>query len=425
MGLNDAAWERLFEKYSILDVIEREGKFIIQAAQIKEFREPRLMTKFDHRVNLPEIFTRNNLSILPVNRSEYMISSFAAYKDLETPAGEPERVRVPAHRQTLSPRFLVSETIALNCAHACGILNDFLEDEQLVATVNGRMGSGDFDFCIDTRRGEQTVSVRGAQIEIDAAYEGVNYLTLIEAKRDLADDFLVRQLYYPYRVWSSRVTKPVKLVFLVYSNGVFTLHEYRFEDPMRYNSLRLVKQKRYAISTGISERDLHTVVHNVHIEKEPSIAFPQANSMARIVNLMELLHERPMTGQQITDEYAFDARQTSYYTAAGRYLGLMERGTDEEGAACFRLSELGRGIMELGHKERQMALASAILRHGAFNETLKRRLHTGKMPDTEEIVAIMQDANLYKVESMSTYRRRSSTVSGWIHWILNLVDENE
>lgn len=49
MGLNDTAWESLFDKYHILTEIEQNGQFIISANQIKEFREPRLMTKFDHK----------------------------------------------------------------------------------------------------------------------------------------------------------------------------------------------------------------------------------------------------------------------------------------------------------------------------------------------------------------------------------------
>lgn len=75
MGLNDTAWERLFDKYHILDKIEHQGQFAISAAQIKEFREPRLMTKFDHKINLPEIFAENHLSILPVTRGDYVIST--------------------------------------------------------------------------------------------------------------------------------------------------------------------------------------------------------------------------------------------------------------------------------------------------------------------------------------------------------------
>ena len=80
MGLNDAAWEKLFDRYHIPDEIERNGQFIISAKQIKELREPRLMTKFDHRVNLPGIFAANGLSILPITRGDYVISSFDAWR---------------------------------------------------------------------------------------------------------------------------------------------------------------------------------------------------------------------------------------------------------------------------------------------------------------------------------------------------------
>ena len=61
MGRNDDAWEQLFEKYHILDKIRHDGQYIITADKIREFREPRLMTKFDHRVNLPAVFRENDL----------------------------------------------------------------------------------------------------------------------------------------------------------------------------------------------------------------------------------------------------------------------------------------------------------------------------------------------------------------------------
>lgn len=67
-GLNEEAWKKLFKKYDILQHIEDDGYFNISAIQIKEFREPRLMTKFDHSVNLPMLFLENNLSILPITR---------------------------------------------------------------------------------------------------------------------------------------------------------------------------------------------------------------------------------------------------------------------------------------------------------------------------------------------------------------------
>lgn len=189
MGLNDSAWQGLFHKYHILDAIAQEGQFIISANQIKAFREPRLMTKFDHKVNLPAIFADNNLAILPITRGDYIISSFSAYKEFEAPAADVQRISIPPHLQSLMPQFLVSEAIALNCANACGILNDFLEEEEIVSTVSGRMSSGSFHFNISTANGLKTVAVNNSQIEIDAAYEGIHYLSLFEAKRDLSDDF--------------------------------------------------------------------------------------------------------------------------------------------------------------------------------------------------------------------------------------------
>ena len=423
MGLNDTAWENLFDKYHILSEIERDGQFIISANQIKEFREPRLMTKFDHKVNLPAIFAANNLSILPITRGDYIISSFSAYKEFDEPSTEVQKISIPAHIQSLMPQFLVSEAIALNCANACGILNDFLEDDELVPTVSGRMSSGGFRFNIDTAFGTKCITVNNSQIEIDAAYEGVHYLSLFEAKRDLSDDFLIRQLYYPFRVWSGRVTKTVKPVFLIFSNGVFNLYQYQFDNPQNYNSLHLVKQKNYVIATEIGLTDIDNLLRTVPLVNEPDISFPQADRMSRIVNLIELLNEKPMSKQDITSEYAFDERQTNYYTDAGRYLGLIDKIRDSDGIILFQLSALGRRVMELEYKERQLAIVSQILAHKVFNETLRLHLECGEMPDKQTIVQIMKRSNLYHVEAESTYLRRSSTVIGWINWILGLIEE--
>lgn len=423
MGLNDRAWEQLFDKYHILDEISNNGSFTISAEQIKEFREPRLMTKFDHKVNLPKVFADNGLAILPITRGDYIISSFGAYKEFETPSGNIQRVSIPAYIQSLMPQFLVSEAISLNCAYACGILNDFLEYEYIVSTVSGRMGSGDFEFDISTSFGTKQLSVSNSQIEIDAAYEGINYLSLFEAKRDLSDDFLVRQLYYPFRVWSSRVTKPVKPVFLIFSNGIFYLYQYQFEIPGSYNSLHLIKQKNYIIETEIALSDIENLLYTVRLTQEPDIPFPQANSMARIINLIELLNAKPMTKDDITSEYAFDSRQTNYYTDAGRYLGLIDKERDNERNIIFQLSRLGRHIMKLPYKERQLAIATQILQHRAFKDTLRLHLQCGEMLDASAIVQIMKSAELYHVDADSTYYRRSSTIIGWVNWILGLIEE--
>ncbi len=380
------------------------------------------MTKFDHKVNLPDIFADNNLSILPISRGEYIISSFNAYMNFESSDdAEMSRITIPPFIQSLSPQFLVSEAIALNCANACNILCDFLEDDEILPTVNGRMGSGKFSFNINTSNGIRNVEVNNSQIEIDAAYEGINYLSLFEAKRDLADDFLIRQLYYPLRTWEHRVTKPIKTVFLVFSNGIFHLYQYQFENPNNYNSLRLVKHKKYFITTDIRLTDIEGLLYKIREIREPYIPFPQANDMYRIINLIELLYEKPMSKNEITTKYAFDKRQTFYYTDAGRYLGLISK--NNNGGIIFYLTEKGKHIMELSFEQRQLAIAAQILEHKVFREILKLHLRSGEMPDKNTIVAIMKNSGLYNVNSDNTYERRSSTVVGWINWILSLINE--
>ena len=422
MSKNDNCWEELFRKYNIIDEIKKHGKFVITADQIKVFREPRLMTKFDHKVSLPSTFLNYSLSILPISRGAYVISSFSAYHDFEELQVTPQHVSIPSHLQSITPQYLFSESIALNCANACGILSDFLEDEDIIPTVNGRMRSDVFDFNINTNSGQLPLFVQNSQIEIDAAYEGANFLSIFEAKNYISDDFLIRQLYYPYRTWSSRVSKPVKTVFFVFSNGSFYLYQYQFEDMKNYNSLHLVKHKVYTISQEISLTDITFLLDNTPTEPEPKIAFPQANSMPRIINLLELLTEKPLLKQDITSKYAFDERQTSYYTDAGRYLHLINKTQDEQNNIRYSLSSLGAHIMHMPYKERQLAIVKQIIKHSVFNETLKLHLQFGEMPDSATITRIMESSKIYNVSSHSTYERRASTVSRWIEWILGLIE---
>lgn len=78
---NDIAWEQLFDKYRILDRIGSSGRASISATEINKFREARLMTKFDHRSQLPKLFVDNDLSILPTSRGTYEIGIFETFCD--------------------------------------------------------------------------------------------------------------------------------------------------------------------------------------------------------------------------------------------------------------------------------------------------------------------------------------------------------
>lgn len=420
---NDTAWEHLFDRYDILNRITAHGRFKISASQIKEFREPRLMAKFDHIINLPKIFADNHLAILPITRGDYVISHFAAYHTFEAHEAPITKVSLPKHVESLNSKNIISEAIALNCAVASGIVADFLEDEDIVPTVAGRMGSGVFDFTVADSKGNAPHSekVVNSQIEIDAAYEGVKGLALVEAKRDLSKDFLIRQLYYPFRAWKNRVKKAVRTLFLVYSNGIFRLYEYKFKDIFNYNSLVLVKHKNYSIEdTAITIADIQEVLRHVNTVAEPHLPFPQADSFERVINICELLNEQELTRTNVTDQYAFDVRQTNYYTDAALYLGLIEK-RYEHSTPVFSLSDKGKNILKLDFKQRQLAYCRCILSHKVFGEIFQGYLERGKMPSTEEIMETMKHSNLYHIMSDNTFNRRASTIKSWVSWMIGLT----
>ncbi|MGV8146291.1 MAG: type II restriction enzyme [Alkaliphilus sp.] len=421
---NDKAWKKIFGKYKIADEIKRNKFYIIKSSQINEYREARLMTKFDHKKNLPKLFVEHSLSILPITRGSYVISCFEAYHVFEDSHDIIEKVEIPANIESIDFNRITSESTAVNIAYITGMLADFIEEEDLLPTVDGRMSSEQFGFNIYNKQEDlrQDIEVVNSQVEIDGGYESHDSLTLLEAKNSISKDFLIRQLYYPFRLWSNKVSKKVRSVFLVYSNGIFSFYEYAFEDVNDYNSLILKKHKNYSLDElDISFDDILEVFKRVRIIKEPQeIPFPQANKFERVINLCEILYQKKsLTREDITYKYDFDVRQTNYYTDAARYLGLVCK-KKLDGNITYFLTQKGERVLEKNYKQRNLLFVGMILMHGAFNTTFKDCIDKLEVPKRTEIVKIMEDSELYNVNSVKTYNRRSSTISGWINWILDL-----
>lgn len=434
---NKTGWIKLFEEHKIFETIQKEGSFIIDSKQIKVEREARLMAKIDHSFQLPTIFADNNLSILPISRGKYIISNIKTFSDFTPSEDSIFDFPFPEYLESLDYKNITSEAIAINGAYVSGIIEDFTQDKFLLPTVNGRMSSQAFNFNIQRNQpmsGLLNISVEKSQIEIDAGFEGQNSLNLIEAKNTISSDFIIRQLYYPYRLWESKISKPVRPIFLTYTNGIFHLREYVFDDLMNYNSIRLIKQKRYRIkentSLAINTETIQELIHNSIIIPEPEIPFPQADSFERIINLCEILGNKiSLTKDELISDYdfkqsdTFDMRQVDYYTNAARYLGFVEKGMNEVNEVCYFLTLKGNKLFELPIKERQIEFSKSILSHLVFNKVLLLYFNKAEIPTKPEIVQIMRESNLFHVESDDTFRRRASTILSWINWILDLIEE--
>ena len=421
---NDNAWEKIFDKYKILKEIENKIEFVITAKQINEFREARLMTKFDYSSQLPSLFSDNTLSILPISRGSYIISNFEMFESFDDNEVDIIKMEFPTYLESIDYTNITSESTALNCAYVSGILQHFVAEQDLQPTVSGRMSSLSFSFDINAKNLLLNVKVDNSQIEVDGGYEGGNSLNLIEAKNSLSKDFIIRQLYYPYRLWSNKITKNVRSIFLTYTNGIFHLREYTFENINHYNSIKLVKQQKYAIKDEvINLESIQKILYESRTIEEPKVPFPQANSFERIINLCELLNENlSLTKGDITENYDFDERQTNYYSDAARYLGLIDK-KNENGRVVFSLTKKGSELFKISITKRQIELARLILSHSAFKRTLDLYFKNAKPPAINEITKIMKESELYQVKSDETFSRRASTVLKWVNWIVELIEE--
>ncbi|MCL2927697.1 MAG: translation elongation factor [Trichodesmium sp. MAG_R01] len=419
MTKNDEAWEKLFERYKILEEVNKNGCFKIQTSQINQERESRLMAKFDHVVHLPKIFRDNNLSILPLSRYQYIIGHFCTH----LPVKYNLKIKTiswqfPREIETIDYTNLYSESSALLCAFNIGILHDLVGSETQF-TVSGRMSTGIFDFYIKNYLKNQlyTINVTNSQCEIDGGFETDNFLILIEAKNYKVEDFLIRQLYYPYRLWSKKISKKVIPVLMTYSNDIFSFFIYDFVDILDYNSITLIEQKNYEIaSEKIQSSEINLLLSKIKVVPEPAnIPFPQADKFDRLIDLISLLLENGLTSNDITENYQFDKRQTGYYTSAGKYLGLIEKQ-----GKIFTLTDQAKYIWGQPHQLKYLKLIEKILVHEVFYQVFQLSLKDADIPSKEKITQLMYESNL-EIRN-TTIDRRASTVKGWIYWIWSQID---
>lgn len=415
MGVNDDGWQRIFDAGYAQEIAEN-GYFTITARELERIsgRQPRLMAKHDFSAARPAPFRQHGANILPLSRSEYLVGRFDVFQKFPQDIPGPVRtVPVPMGIESLDFDNLSSEALALSAASLAGIFEDFLRCGSLRATVAGRMSSGTFPLSMAGWSGE----VDRAQIEIDGGFESTEHVVLVEAKNRLIEDFNVRQVYFPYRRFQAQLRKPVVPLYMVYSNGIFHLYRYDFTDPADPQSITLVDAARYAL--GPTRLDLHSLadaVRTTALAAAPSVPFPQADSFARVIDLVEKL-ERPLCKDDITELYGFTPRQTDYYANAAAYVGLAQRS-----GSYWTRTEWGDAVMGIAKRDdRNLALVETLARDGVFKRVLAEALATGAVPARPRIVGIMQDEGL--ALGASTLGRRAATVESWTRWVLDLGDK--
>ncbi|MBN3524795.1 type II restriction enzyme [Paenibacillus apiarius] len=426
----DLIWNELFEQYRIMEHIETQGFFTITTDQINRLRpgaQARLQCKFDSSGELSPCFADHKLGILPISNGVYIIAPFPIFHPLdpiENIAVEKAYLRFPAF-QTIQAdgTSSTSEANALHTAHMTDMLHRFRgidSSEPLELTFSGRMRSPEFSFYVGSYLEPLHVE-RSQQLEIDAGFETMREILILEAKNKIPQDFCVRQLYYPYRALNQRpqLTKPVIPIYFLYSDGIYYLFEYQFAEPLRYDSISLVRSCAYRIEGGLTKERILAIAAETPVEAEPDSApFPQANSFERFMNIMELLTEEDLLKADIHRIYRFAPRQSDYYANVGIYYGLIETYRSADGIAV-RLTAEGRELMQLPMQGRHEAIVRKLFSKPAIRDILLQCLHRdGQVPD-EEAVQLMRRHGIEL--QPSTERRRAQSILAWYSWLKHLM----
>ena len=193
----NAAWLKLFEKFDVRSHLKSDGVFKISATDISKVgrREPRLMTKFDHRNSRPKIMQDMGITVLPVSNGQYVLLSGDGYCSIPVPNRieryDPKSI---GNFETLRWRDgLHSEPQVIDTLFCASALRSFVGDETLTLTLRGKLRSRPFNFAFNTKsHGAQNLDVNGVQIEIDSGYEGQS-IAIVEAKFGSTSDLIIRQ----------------------------------------------------------------------------------------------------------------------------------------------------------------------------------------------------------------------------------------
>ena len=82
------------------------------------------------------------------------------------------------------------------------------------------------------------------------------------------------------------------------------------------------------------------------------------------------------------------------------------------------LTALGKKVLKLNYKERQLKLVELILEHQIFADFFDNVIETGDMPNKKDIENKMRALHVCNEGQIV---RRASSVYGWLKWIFKLI----
>ena len=401
-------WKIIIEKLKI-DVSKPVN--FVTANQIKNItqEEPRLMAKMDRYENLPQIFKENNLFLLPTSRKDYAITKGNGYHSLE-PINKKIEIHLTSKPFPESAIGTESESVFLDYANSCGLLEKVCQTNNLILTFRGRRTTPKFSFRV--HKSTDWINVEHAQIEVDCVFETSNEIILFEAKIGIPTSFNIRQLYYPFRTFHGK-KKIVRNFFfyLIPNEKIYLFWEYIFDPFDQFNSIKLINLKKYKIklSNPLSVKNYQKIKPT-----DNKLNIPQADDINKIIQFPLRVFEGYNTSEKMINAFGFVKRQSSYYRHACELLGLVVLDKNN-----YRLTQRGEEFLKLPAEKKSNYVCKLLLEFRIMNEIFMQiSIDRNKTISKIDIIELLKNKSHI---TGSTLKRRTQTIVAWFKWIRNNV----
>ena len=422
----EAAWEKLVAER----VDTRRELAVLTKEDIESVtgNELRLMAKMDSSADVPAALRRHGYFLLPIKNGEYLLVRGNGFHALENLPEPPTVFRPQLDFDLMTLSVGDSEMQHLDYCYNIGLFEKFAGVTGLRQTIRGRKRMPSIEFSVGSH-GPIRVQA-GVQIEVDSGCEGRQDIVLIEGKGGQPADFIVRQLFYPYRKWQYEIPqKRIRPWFFcsheIAGRRLYRFWEYTFADDAQYQSLTLYRGEAFFVEPRRARLTVAELLR-AHAARRADARLwdvPQADSFWRVAEMPLLVEQGINTSSKVAAHYGFDPRQSSYYRQATEFLGLvaLERKTN-----LYRLTDLGREYVNRSADERRELLAGLLAQFPPMRATLELSAKSGKRGvGRGEIAALIARRSAI---GKSTPTRRAATLLAWLRWLqtaTGAVEEQE
>lgn len=411
----EAAWEKLVAER----VDTRRDLAVLTKGDIESVtgNELRLMAKMDSSEDVPAALRRHGYFLLPIKNGEYLLVRGNGFHALENLPEPPTVFRPQLDFDLMTLSVGDSEMQHLDYCYNIGLFEKFAGVTGLRQTIRGRKRMPAIEFSVGSL-GPIRVKA-GVQVEVDSGCEGRDDIVLIEGKGGQPADFIVRQLFYPYRKWRHEIPQKRLHPWFFCSHEVarrrlYRFWEYGFADDAQYQSLTLQRGEAFFVEARRARLTVDELLR-AHAARRADARLwdvPQADSFWRVAEMPLLVEQGINTSGKVAAHYEFDPRQSSYYRQAAEFLGLVSL---DKKTNLYRLTDLGREYVNRSADERRELLAGLLAQFPPMRATLELSAKAGERGvGRSEIAALIAR---YSAIGKSTPARRAATLLAWLRWL--------